>query len=168
MKLSHIIAIIIGLLLGGAGGFAAGIFFFPILFPPPPAMEQLAAGDARTLVAEGTFIHADPNDPVHYGMGGVKILRGDTGRHVVFLDEKFKVGPGPRFHVYLTEKPDIGVKNKFDEKSAIDLGQLRAFEGSQIFKIPSAVDITPVRSVVIWCKEFHVLISSATLKRPAG
>src|SRR6187402_1797714 len=97
-----------GGLFGAAFGVALGFFFFPFVFPPPPASEQLTQADvipgadaqARrpevAPVATGTFIHANPSDPVHYGKGKVSVYR-----RVVFLEPDFEVGPGPAYHVYL-------------------------------------------------------------------
>ena len=45
----------------------------------------------------------------------------------------------------------------------IDLGKLRAFEGSQKYSIPKGVDLKEYPSVVIWCVQFGVLISPADL-----
>ena len=43
-------------------------------------------------------------------------------------------------------------------------GRLRAFKGSQKYTIPPGVDLKKYPSVVIWCAQFGVLISPATLK----
>ena len=72
--------------------------------------------------------------------------------------------PGPRFHVYLVDRADITTNDHFKQSKVTDLGMIRSFEGSQIFAIPAGTDISTVKSVVIWCKEFGVLISPATLK----
>ena len=153
---------LLGGLLGTGLGFALGIFFFPYLFPPPPAVEQLTEADRSPLVANGTFIHADPSDPVHYGSGKVSVYE-----KTVFLESDFKVGPGPKYHVYLV--PKAGVRKAEDVKGSkfVDLGRLRAFEGSQRYAIPAGVDLKQYPSVVIWCEAFGVLISPADLK-PAG
>jgi hypothetical protein len=45
----------------------------------------------------------------------------------------------------------------------VDLGRLRAFKGSQNYKIPAEIDLTKFPSVVIWCEQFSVLISPADL-----
>ncbi len=45
----------------------------------------------------------------------------------------------------------------------VDLGRLRAFKGSQKYKIPEGVNLAGYPSVVIWCEEFSVLISPADL-----
>jgi hypothetical protein len=160
-----VISVLAGLILGGVGGFVAGIFVYPFIFPPPPANEQVVDRDSKTVEATGTFIHANPSDPIHHGRGGVEILRDGSGRRIVYLKPDFRVGPGPRFHVYLADRADIRSNGDFETATTTDLGQLRAFEGSQIYRIPETVDFAPVRSIVIWCKEFSVLISPATLNR---
>jgi hypothetical protein len=45
----------------------------------------------------------------------------------------------------------------------VDLGRLRAFEGSQKYAVPAGVDPLRYPSVVIWCEQFSVLISPADL-----
>ena len=46
----------------------------------------------------------------------------------------------------------------------VDLGQLRAFKGSQRYPIPAGVDLKNYQSVIIWCEAFSVLISPADLQ----
>ena len=46
----------------------------------------------------------------------------------------------------------------------VDLGRLKAFKGSQNYPIPPGVDLSKYGSVVVWCEQFGVLISPATLK----
>ena len=64
---------VLGGVLGTGFGVALGFFIFPYVFPPPSAAEQLTAAERSNLVATGTFIHANPSDPVHYGKGKVSI-----------------------------------------------------------------------------------------------
>lgn len=162
--------VIISLFLGGFGGvalgFALGIFIYPFWFLNDIASESLAADIQRTAIVSGKFIQANPNDPVHYGKGNVKLYREDNGNTVVFLDKNFEVGPGPRFHVYLVDNGEIRSTEDFQAAKTLDLGRLRAFRGSQIYKVPMGADVAAYQSVVIWCKEFGVLISPATLAAP--
>ena len=160
-----LISLVVGAIAGGFIGFAGGLFIYPYWFPPPPAMEQVADRATKTVVAAGLFIHANPSDPIHYGSGAVEILKGVDGERLVHLKPDFKVGPGPRYHVYLADRAGIKSNDDFKAAKVTDLGLLRAFEGSQIYKIPATVDLTPVKSVVVWCKEFGVLITPATLKK---
>ncbi len=64
------------------------------MFPPPEAMDTLTAEEQTNVVAPGTFIHANPSDPIHYDKGSVTVHD-----QVVFLESDFEVGPGPAFHV---------------------------------------------------------------------
>jgi hypothetical protein len=153
--------------LGVAAGFGLGIFVYPFWFLTDVAMETVANRDAKTVVADGRFIHADPKDPVHWGRGGVSILAGQNGERLVELNSDFAVGPGPRFHVYLVDRAEVKSSADFRASKTVDLGRLRAFQGSQVYAVPASVDLAQVHSVVIWCKEFHVLISPARLKRAA-
>lgn len=158
-----IIAVVIGLFVGGAGGFGAGIFIYPFWFLNDVAAETLAPDVERTKLAGGTFIQANSMDPVHYGSGQVTIYQEPGGQPVVFLQEDFEVGPGPRFHVYLVDHAEVRTRADFLDSKKADLGRLRNFRGSQVYNVPPDVDVANYKSVVIWCKEFGVLISPATL-----
>ena len=46
----------------------------------------------------------------------------------------------------------------------IDLGELRAFKGSQGYPVPAGVDLARYPGVVIWCVRFGVLILPAHLE----
>lgn len=148
----------LGGVLGTGFGVALGFFFFPFVFPPPPAAEQLTEADRSPLVATGTFIHANPSDPIHYGKGKVSVYQ-----RTVFLESDFEVGPGPAYHVYLVPKANIRGEDAVKNAMFVDLGGLRAFKGSQRYPIPAGVDLKNYPSVVIWCERFSVLISPADL-----
>jgi hypothetical protein len=158
-----LVAFLLGGVFGAAGGVALGFFLFPFVFPPPPAMEELrVAADSRP-VAHGTFIHANPSDPIHYGGGGVSVYE-DT----VFLHDDFEVGPGPNYHVYLVPKEEVRASGDVRGTMFVDLGPLRAFKGSQNYSVPAGVDLADYPSVVIWCVHFSVLISPADLTFETG
>ena len=151
--------LLIGGVLGTAFGVAIGFFVYPFVFPPPEAAETLAAEDAESQpVATGTFIHANPSDPVHHGQGRVTVYE-----RAVFLESDFEVGPGPAFKVYLVPKAMIRRSGDVADTMYVDLGQLRAFKGSQRYDIPAGVNLADFPSVVIWCEAFSVLISPADL-----
>lgn len=179
-----VVAFFFGGIVGTVFGIALGFFFFPYVFPPPPAAEQLTAADltppaveqpaapaateqvpasppaaVAQPVATGTFIHANPSDPVHWGKGKVSIYR-----RAVFLEPDFEVGPGPAYHVYLVPKPSIRSSSDMKDVMYVDLGRLRSFQGSQRYQIPEGVNLKDYPSVIIWCERFSVLISPADLK----
>ena len=149
---------LLGGVLGTGFGVALGFFFFPFVFPPPPAAEQLTEAERSPLVATGTFIHANPSDPIHYGKGKVSVYQ-----RTIFLEPDFEVGPGPKFHVYLVPKANIRASDAVKGTMFVDLGRLRAFKGSQRYPIPAGVNLKDYPSVIIWCEQFSVLISPADL-----
>ena len=156
---NFIVGFFIGGILGIVGGFASGIFVFPYLFPPPPVNEVVEEKTSRELLASGTFIHANPSDPVHYGRGRVSVYR-----DLLHLESDFKVGPGPKFHVYLVPEADVTPGTRVQDTMYVDLGRLKAFSGGQNYRIPAGVDLEKYKSVVIWCEQFNVLISPAALE----
>ena len=156
---NFIIGILIGGVLGVVGGFAGGIFVFPYLFPPPPVNESVDTATSGSVVASGSFVHANPSDSVHYGRGRVSVYP-----NLVHLETDFEVGPGPKFHVYLVPDADITSSTRVQDAMFVDLGQLKAFTGSQNYAIPEGVELDKYKSVVIWCEQFDVLISPAALK----
>ena len=155
-----------GIILGAAAGFAAAIFAYPFIFLDDiVAAEKLEDGAARQLAARGSFIHANPRDPIHYGSGTVTVYR-----DLVRLETDFRVGPGPKYHVYLVPERGITPQTAVPTTKYVDLGRLKAFSGSQNYALPSGVDAAAYDSVVIWCEQFGVLISPAELRKvtPSG
>lgn len=167
-----------GGILGVAFGFAVGIFVYPFIFLAHiEAQETLAdtstiaaSGDStdtagtevaeRVLLGRGEFSHVDR---VHWGDGHVSLYREPDGSVVVFLEGDFEVGPGPAYRVYVKDAADISDRGDFQSSNGANLGTLRAFKGSQVYKVPSSVNADTIESVVIWCEQFSVLISPATL-----
>jgi hypothetical protein len=128
----------------------------PVAAAPPPASPAPAAPKP---VATGTFIHANPSDPIHWGKGKVSAYD-----RTIFLESDFEVGPGPKFHVYLVPKANVRREADVKDQMYVDLGRLRAFKGSQRYAIPAGVNLKDYPSVIIWCERFGVLISPADLK----
>ncbi len=145
--------------LGIAAGFALGIFVYPYLFLADiVAAESVDQAATRKVLARGTFVQANPSDPIHYGKGRVTIFDG-----LLHLEADFEVGPGPKFHVYLVPEKDVVPSTNVSKSMYVDLGRLKAFKGSQNYPVPGGVDVARYGSVVIWCEQFGVLISPARL-----
>jgi len=152
------IGLVTGAVIGALAGFAAGIFYFSFLFLPSSVNETVADMQERKLVASGTFLHADPGDPIHYGSGGVRLYK-----NLLRLEADFEVGPGPKYHVYLVPDAWVTPDTRVEETMFVDLGRLKAFSGSQNYRIPPGLDLADYKTVVIWCEHFNALISPALL-----
>jgi hypothetical protein len=153
----------VGGLFGTAVGFAAGLWFFPYIFPLEPVNHTLTQEETQVSpIAKGAFIHANPNDPIHWGKGSVSVYK-----NLVFLESDFEVGAGPDYRVLLV--PKSGIKSNGDVREvlgkSVDLGQIQAFKGGQRYPIPPNVNLDDYQSVVIWCRQFGALISPAALKK---
>ena len=163
MAKKSIINSFIAALLGFLVGLAAMLIAYPFIFPPPILNEKIVNAEAKTLVAKGYFIHSNPKDFVHYGQGSVSVYK-DKHQYEIVLNKDFKVGPGPAFHVFLSEANSIKTNAAFKNSKKYDLGMLKSFQGSQIYSIPRDINLSKIRSVVIWCVSFSQLITSAELK----
>lgn len=155
---------ILGLILGTAIGVAGTILVYPFIFPPPVVNEQITDAHLKDIIASGHFIHPNPSDPAHWGKGDVSIYEGEDLLEV-FLESDFEVGPGPAYHVYLSNGNNIRKNDDFYNASNTDIGQLKSFSGSQIYNVPTTLDFSTINSVVVWCEAFNQLITSAKLDK---
>jgi len=96
-------------------------------------------------------------DNLHNGKGPLTLLRvGD--RHVLRFDN-VAITNAPDVHVYLSR--DRG--GKWTESASLYLGPLKATNGSFNYDVPAGTDVTPFKSVVVWCRAFSVLVTWADL-----
>jgi hypothetical protein len=160
VRVRSFFSFVFGGLLGIAAGFALGIFLYPYIFLSDIVANEQVDAASREVFARGSFIHANPSDPIHYGRGEVTVYR-----DLVHLEADFEVGPGPKYHVYLVPEANVTPDTEVAKTMFVDLGRLRAFKGSQNYDIPEGVDLAGFPTVVIWCEQFGVLISPAVLKR---
>ncbi len=114
--------------------------------PAAPGVETLAKGELVKISL------AD------YGSGVVRIVKVGGERFVRF--EGVDIAGAPDMYVYLSDRVD-GKPGTF-----VDLGKLKATNGSFNYPIPSSVDLSGVRSVVVWCRQFTVTVTYAVLTRP--
>jgi len=158
------ISFVVGGILGLAVGFGVGIFVYPYLFLADIVAEETVPDrESKRVVATGKFIHVNPSDPIHYGQGSLTAFE-----DMIHLESDFEVGPGPKYHVYLVPSASVRSESDVEGSEFRDLGRLRAFKGSQNYRVPEGVDISRYGSVVIWCEQFGVLISPAMLKFSSG
>jgi hypothetical protein len=161
----YLLIALTGLIIGVGIGAAGTIVIYPFIFPPLEVNEQIADVHSKRIIASGSFIHPNPNDPVHWGKGGASIYQG-AGQTEIFLESDFEVGPGPAYHVYLSTGRHIKNNSGFSTAENMDIGRLKSFSGSQVYKKPASADFSKYNSVVIWCKAFNQLITSADLIKP--
>lgn len=129
-----------------------------------PTMMQTPepAPDAATAVvaASGQFTRIDA---LHWAQGRAIVYQLPDNRKILRLED-FQAANGPDLHVLLSanERP---LTREEVEMSDLDfeLGRLKGNIGNQNYEIPSEVDLSLYNSVVIYCKTFHVVFSTATI-----
>jgi hypothetical protein len=118
-----------------------------------PDVAPSATPTPSPLVRSGTFTGADD---FHFGRGRAVLIETAPGHHTLRFED-FSVRNGPDLYVYLS--PDAAGY----ADGAIELGRLRATDGSFNTTIPAGTEVTSARSVVIWCKQFAVQFAVAPL-----
>ncbi len=135
---------------------ASPLFVRTVLEEPMTVAGEGGAGPGATVVLEGAFVGADA---FHFGSGAARILVDDDGTATLRF-ESFSVLNGPDLRVYLSPDPTGYVPD------AIEVGPLRATDGSFSYPL-GGIDLSAVRSVLIWCEPFGVLFAVAALTTPA-
>lgn len=147
----------------GSIGFGLGNAFWYLASPlwiSIEVAEEISAADTAKILTTGTFTDADGS---HKGRGVATIYEGSDGRKTLRLSD-FEVTNGPDLKVWLVAKSGITSASDVTGSKWHSLGRLKGNIGDQNYDIPSDVDLSKYQSVVIWCEQFSVLFSPATLK----
>jgi Electron transfer DM13 len=125
----------------------------PPIASTAPVATSSASAYARTTLASGTF-HG--TDEFHFGRGTARIIEVAPGRYHLGLED-FSVRNGPDLYVYLSTAADDYADD------ALEVGTLKATDGSFGYDLPAGSDPTRFRSAIIWCKQFSHLFAVAPL-----
>lgn len=126
----------------------------PTAGPTPsstPALTPSATPFGSVTVATGAF---RGTDDFHFGRGTASIIETEPGRFHLRLED-FSVRNGPDLFVYLSTDADGYADD------AIELGRLKATDGSFGYDLPDGIDPSEFRSAIIWCKQFSHLFAVA-------
>lgn len=96
--------------------------------------------------------------PLHPASGMVRIVRDNEKTYVRYED--FKTINGPDIFVYLAKD--------LDAKEYVNLGRVKATEGSVNYEVPAQVNVAEYRYVMVWCKAFDVLFNYAEVFSPTS
>ncbi|MDQ6858405.1 MAG: DM13 domain-containing protein [Chloroflexota bacterium] len=116
-------------------------------------LVETPAESGAVTVRSGELVKISIAD---YGTGTVRIVRTGTTQALRF--ESVDIAGAPDVYVYLSDKTD-GTPGSF-----IDLGRLKATNGTFSYAIPAGVDPAAIRSVVLWCRQFSVTITYANFR----
>ena len=116
----------------------------------PTAAPSVTPFETRT-VTSGEF---RGTDDFHFGSGTASIIEVEPGRFHLRLED-FSVRNGPDLYVYLSPAADGWTED------ALELGVLKATDGSFGYDLPAGADPEAYRSAIIWCKQFSHLFATA-------
>ncbi|MCA0452669.1 MAG: DM13 domain-containing protein [Chloroflexi bacterium] len=125
----------------------------------PTEQQGMPAMTNPTVVAGGTFTEIDV---VHTAAGTATIYQLPDNTRILRL-ENFKVTNAPNLHLYMTRNPkpeeskDIGT-------DYIDLGPIQANVGNQNYPVPTEVDLSAYRGLVLYSQPYNVIFSTAELR----
>ncbi len=109
------------------------------------------------LIKSGNFVDADN---VHKGSGTASIYGWGEGSELLRLED-FMVTNGPDLRVYLTKEAN---PTKEQVKNGLEIAKLKGNIGNQNYELPFEVRPEDYKAVVIYCKPFNVIFSTATLQ----
>jgi len=126
----------------------------PTFGTAPPSAAEPVSNEAKVLVrGQLGFV-----DDLHNGKGEVRIVESGGRRFVRF--ESVAITNAPDIHIYLST--DTG--GRYVEANTVYLGPLKATNGSFNYEIPTSVDLSRHKSVVVWCRAFTTLITWADVR----
>ena len=117
------------------------------------------AMSAATVLKSGTFIDGDA---FHKGEGAATIYQLEDGSHVLRFED-FRVTNGPALFVLVSPHPDPQGRGDISDAGYTELARLKGNVGNQNYMLPADLDPEDINSVIIYCKPFRVVFSTAPL-----
>jgi hypothetical protein len=141
---------------GGVGHDTAPAFVSTATSAPSSGATALTAAAATTLT--GAFDHRAGVDTV---AGNATLGKTSDGKVVLRFDN-LNSANGPDLHVYLSTQ--VGPATTQQVMDGVEVGKLRATQGTSNYELATTIDITQFKSVVIYCKSFAVVFGYANLR----
>ncbi len=127
----------------------------PLVEPPLPSMTETAPA------ASGAFYHVDQS-----GRGQVRIYQQADGSYALRLEDFF-VTPNVDLELRLSPLEAPKTTGEVTSAPSVLVSRLDVTAGSMNLTLPSDVDPTRFRSLVIWCPELGSAYAAATLVPPS-
>jgi hypothetical protein len=144
-------------LLASVAAIALSIVMYTAVAPT----EVSAQSPQPVLLASGQFRGVDG---FHKGEGKARVFRLSDGTLILRLEE-FKVTNGPDLYVFLSGHPAPRSGSQVHEGGALEVARLKGNIGNQNYALLPNVDLSKFKSVVVYCKQFSVVFSTAELSR---
>ncbi len=117
------------------------------------------AMSAAAHLKTGAFVDGDA---FHKGQGSAAIYQLEDGSHVLRFED-FRVTNGPALFVLVSPHPDPRGRGDIAAAGYTELARLKGNVGNQNYILPDDLDPDDINSVIIYCKPFRVVFSTAPL-----
>jgi len=150
---AYVLTFFVALVLGIAGGVALGVFAYPYLFltdivaneKVPP--QQQAAETQRKVLARGNFVHANPNDPIHYGKGRVTVYEG-----LLHLDDQLRSQEVLGAAVQVGAEADALLADRTEGREAPDLVAARVGQNGPVPRHEAVESTKVAHDIITWAQ----------------
>jgi hypothetical protein len=128
---------------------------------PSEAEQAMPAMEAPVIAASGTFTQID----VLHGAQGTATIYQMPDSSKILRFENFRVINGPDLRVVISANAAPRTREEVELNDLdLELGALKGNIGNQNYEIPAQVDLSLYQSVVIYCRAYNVVFSTAQLK----
>jgi hypothetical protein len=145
------------IVLAALGWYLLSPLFFDRRVGEDATLTEAAQGAA--VVARGTFGEVDA---IHKGEGQAVLTRLPDGRYSLRF-EGFRVTNGPDLYVYLSGHPAPRSSAQLHQIADLEVATLKGNVGDQAYELPAGFDPARFKSVVVYCKRFTTVFSTAEL-----
>ena len=119
------------------------------------AMKDKVIEKKEAMPVENKLLTQGIFEAKAHDVKGKALLFSVDGKHVVRFED-FETINGPDLRIYLSA--DLAAED------FVELGKIKATKGNVNYNIPIGTDTEKYKHVLVWCKPFGVLFSSATLQ----
>ena len=100
----------------------------------------------------------------YYTVSGNWSIENTGGKAYLVLHSDFKTSKGPDLKLFLTKKSATTLSKKDAvEKHGMLLGELKSIKGEQKYLIPSSVNISDYKSIVVHCEKYTKVWGAASI-----
>lgn len=121
----------------------------------------LASVQAQEVLHKGEFDNYSWRTDLE---GDWKIVKQD-GKNWVIFEDNFDADKAPDLKIFLYKKPykEVNGKNAADRNNAALVAELKQYKGAYKHEIPSNINLSDYKSIIIHCEEYSKLWGGSDL-----
>ncbi len=117
----------------------------------------LSSGAYSETIASGKFSEKEKS------ISGSWTIESENGLRTLKISENFKAKKGPDLKIFFSPKSFKDTSGKNATHGSILLAELKNPKGGQTYSLPSDLDLTDLKSLLVYCEKFAVLWGGSDL-----